>query len=97
MADSNGIEQINDVLSDYDDVDALHIISHGDDGAVKLGNTWLNTTSLEQYSDSLTAWGSSLQQDADILIYGCNLAESEQGEWFINRAGEFNWRRCSCV
>ena len=70
-------------LSSYNEVDALHIISHGYDGTVKLGNTWLSVDNLEQHSDSLSTWNNSLTQDADILIYGCNLAESEQGEQFV--------------
>ena len=79
----SGIEQINETLSAYDDVDALHLVSHGSDGAVKLGNTWLNHDNLDQYGDSLSAWSSSLNADADILIYGCNLAESSQGQQFV--------------
>jgi VCBS repeat-containing protein len=82
--DSDGVERIDEILSAYNDVDALHIISHGDDGAVKLGDTWLNSANLEQYSDRLASWGHSLQRDADILIYGCELAESGTGKAFIN-------------
>ena len=86
LLDSNrdGIEQISETLSTYDDVDAVHILSHGKDGSVKLGNTWLSTNNLDEYSDSIYAWGSSLDENADILIYGCNLAESESGEQFVS-------------
>ena len=86
--DRNGIDQINETLSAYNEVDALHIISHGDDGAVKLGNTWLNANNFDQYSYSLTAWGSSLDPNADILIYGCNLAESANGEQFVDELAQ---------
>ncbi len=88
-ANSDGVERINEILSAYNDVDALHIISHGDDGAVKLGDTWLNSVNLEQYSDTLASWGNSLQQDADILIYGCELAETANGKAFINDLAQF--------
>jgi uncharacterized delta-60 repeat protein len=85
---SDGVERINEILSAYQDVDALHIVSHGDDGAVQLGGTWLNADNLEQYSDSLSAWGNALDVNADLLIYGCNLAESAQGEQFIERLAQ---------
>ena len=85
---SDGVERINEILSKYNDVDALHMISHGDDGTVKLGDTWLNADNLDQYSDSLSAWGNALDVNADLLIYGCNLAESTQGETFINQLAQ---------
>ena len=81
---SDGVERINEILSAYNDVDALHILSQGEDGAFKLGNTWLNSDNLDQYSDSLTAWGSSLDVNADILIYGSDLASSEAGKALID-------------
>ncbi len=84
-SDRDGIEQISETLSTYNDVDAVHILSHGNDGSIKLGNTWLNTNNLDEYSDSINDWGSSLDESADILIYGCNLAESESGEQFVNQ------------
>ena len=35
----DGIGQISEVLAGHDDVDAVHIVAHGTDGAVKLGDT----------------------------------------------------------
>ena len=81
---SDGVERISETLSAYNDVDALHIISHGDDGAVKLGSTWLNSDNLEQHSGSLMSWGSALDQNADILIHGSNLVANETGQTLIN-------------
>ena len=80
----NGVEQISETLSTFSDVDAVHIFSHGTDGSVKLGNTWLNANNIDEYGSSINSWGASLDESADILIYGCNLASSESGEQFIN-------------
>ena len=80
---SDGVERISEILDAYNEVDALHILSHGDDGAVKLGNTWLNADNTDQYSESLSAWSDSLDVNADLMIYGCNLAGSAQGEQFV--------------
>ncbi|MDD2830475.1 MAG: DUF4347 domain-containing protein, partial [Sulfuricurvum sp.] len=37
-ADKNGLEQIANILSGYNDVESLHIISHGESGSITLGN-----------------------------------------------------------
>ncbi|NNJ97675.1 MAG: DUF4347 domain-containing protein [Gammaproteobacteria bacterium] len=84
----NGIEQIEEDLSAYHDVDAVHIITHGGDGAIKLGNAWLNTDNIDQYSDSLMAWAGAFDQHADILFYGCDVADSAGGEHFIDRVAQ---------
>ena len=81
----NGVDQISETLSAFDNVDAVHILSHGNDGSVKLGNTWLSDSNIDEYSNSINVWGNSLDENADILIYGCNLAESESGEQFVEQ------------
>ena len=45
---NDGIQQISDTLQNYEDLDAIHIISHGDDGTVQLGNASLNASTLEE-------------------------------------------------
>ncbi|MGI9430100.1 MAG: DUF4347 domain-containing protein, partial [Bythopirellula sp.] len=41
-ADRDGVEQITAALDGYEDLDAIHILSHGTDNAVQLGNGWLS-------------------------------------------------------
>ena len=41
-ADRDGIEQISEALAAYDAVDVVHVVSHGRDGGVQLGATWLD-------------------------------------------------------
>ena len=36
-ADHDGVEQVSQALADRQDLDAVHFVTHGDDGAVKLG------------------------------------------------------------
>jgi hypothetical protein len=40
-SEKNGIDQITEELKNYQDLDAVHIISHGTQGSVTLGNTQL--------------------------------------------------------
>ncbi|MCP4336066.1 MAG: DUF4347 domain-containing protein, partial [Gammaproteobacteria bacterium] len=83
--DQNGIEQISTVLQDRDDLDAVHIISHGSDGSVELGNTSLDANTLEEKNLSIAMWANAFAETGDILIYGSNLADTEVGESLINK------------
>ena len=60
-----------------------YILTHGTDGAVKLGETWLSMDNLGGHSGDLAHWGWSLKADADLLFYGCDLAESEDGQMLV--------------
>ncbi|MDP4549221.1 VCBS domain-containing protein, partial [Marinobacter sp. MDS2] len=82
---SDGIEQITAALPDYHGIDAIHLISHGEDGVVDLGNTQLNNQNLVTYQAQLQSWGEHLNADADILFYGCELAASTDGQALIDK------------
>jgi hypothetical protein len=81
--DKDGIEEISEFLAGRDDLDAVHIISHGDDGSIQLGNTDLNEATLEHNNLKIALWANSFAETGDILIYGCNLAETEAGQSLI--------------
>jgi len=64
-------------------LDSLSILSHGRDGAFELGDEKQTTASLNQSQDNQNSWQSLarvLDSDADIYLYGCNLAASADGE-----------------
>ena len=87
-SDSDGIEQIGEILSNYNNINAVHIISHGSEGTVKLGSTILSNANLSQYAGQIQEWGTALTNTADILFYGCNVAQSEDGQAFINQISQ---------
>ena len=86
----DGVEQITQALAEHHDLDAIHILSHGVDGALELGGSWLNAFSLDAYASEISQWNSSLAPNADILIYGCNVAADAQGQELINRLAEIS-------
>lgn len=47
----HGVAQITQTLAGYDDLDAVHFVTHATDRAVKLGGTWLTTSDLADRSD----------------------------------------------
>jgi len=77
------ITQITQVLSGLSGIKSLSIFSHGSDGHLQLGATHLNLNNLGNYADELTNWRGALTEDADILLYGCNLAASTAGQEFV--------------
>ncbi|MEE8060111.1 MAG: DUF4347 domain-containing protein, partial [Pseudomonadales bacterium] len=85
----DGLTQISNLLGNYQDLDAIHIISHGDDGQIQLGNGQIGLDSLLQNEATVSAWGNALSEDADLLIYGCNLTTSAEGQSFINTLAQF--------
>ncbi len=76
----DGVEQIAEILGERSNIDAVHIISHGDSGELRLGTGLLNTTSMQgEYADELATINQALTEEADFLIYGCNFGEGESG------------------
>jgi len=79
----DGIQQISEILEGREDLDAIHIVSHGTEGAVQLGSTWLTGENLDAYRSAIAGWGDALSEKADLLFYGCDLAGGESGTAFV--------------
>ncbi len=84
----DGVEQITEVLAGYTGVAAVHIVSHSNNGKVKLGNTVLSNNNVDEYHDMLATWSDSLTEEADILIYGCNVAADAEGIALVDELAE---------
>ncbi len=83
-ADSDGVQQITRSLASLSGVDAIHILSHGDGDGIALGNVKLTLDSAPSYGGDIASWGHSLDSDADILIYGCDLASTQDGQDLVD-------------
>ncbi len=70
------------------DIEAIHILSHGSDGTLFLGNSPLDKTTLETHAHTVKQWGKALKRNADILLYGCNVAQTEQGKAFVKHLSQ---------
>ena len=67
--DQDGVTQISELLANSEGkYEAIHIISHGDEGEVNLGNSRLTSENLGQYAGDLAGWADALTEDADILF-----------------------------
>ena len=86
--DRDGISQLSDVLSGFDDLDGVHIISHAEDGAVQLGSGQFDAGTLADRSAEVATWADALTGDADLLFYGCELAETDAGRALVDQLSQ---------
>lgn len=77
-AAADGIEQISQVLQQRQNIDAVHIVSHGAPGCLYLGNTQLSLDTFNRYASQLQQW-----DVANLLLYGCNVAAGDAGAEFL--------------
>ncbi len=84
-ADQDGVQQITDVLNQFSNVDNVHILSHGNQAEVMLGNATLNRNSLAVYQPLLQSWRNALSETAEIVLYGCHVAKGAIGQQFVRQ------------
>ncbi|QMS76651.1 putative Ig domain-containing protein [Aeromonas veronii] len=73
-AGGDALAQIADWAANHTGYDAVHIISHGAEGQVRLGNLTLTSANLASYATQLSTLGEALNPNGDLLLYGCDIA-----------------------
>ncbi|MEH2043186.1 DUF4347 domain-containing protein [Nostoc sp.] len=84
----DGVTQITNTLLGRQNIASLHIVSHGEAGGVDFGSSALNSIDLPQYAAQLKTWSKALTNDADILFYGCNVAQGQLGQTFVQNISQ---------
>ncbi|MCA9180331.1 MAG: DUF4347 domain-containing protein, partial [Planctomycetales bacterium] len=85
----SGFEQIDATLAQYSNLDAIHFVTHGTDGFVQLGGSWLTYWNIDAHAADLQRWGMALHENGDILIYGCDVAASQTGQNMLDSIALF--------
>ena len=85
-AGQNGLAQMAEWARTHSGYDAIHVLSHGATGRLRLGSDTVDLTSLNDVDvqTQLAALGQSLTAAGDLLIYGCEVAKGEAGLAFIH-------------
>ena len=87
----NGLEQIAEALQGRK-FSVIHIIAHGKPGCLQLGNVELSLQNLRDRADkfvnTVKKWGGGLTPNADILLYGCNVAKGNIGKEFVKNLSQ---------
>ncbi len=79
----SGLREITRVLSQYTDLRSIHLVAHGEPGAIYLGTTKLDGKTVDRYAEDLRRWVKALGSQAEILLYGCQSAAGEIGRQFL--------------
>jgi hypothetical protein len=87
-ASKDGLQQMADYLQGRSGLDAIHLLSHGADGTVQMGNLWLATNNLAEHREALQSIGAALKADGDLMLYGCNVGEGGQGQGFLDQLAQ---------
>ena len=82
-AGTDALDSINDYLDAHADTEysAIHIVSHGNEGYISLNGERIDAATLNPAD--WKAIGEHLSDDADILIYGCDTAKSDEGKALV--------------
>jgi|GEM_PF-6667576 len=80
----DGVSQMADYLQGRTGIDSIQIVSHGGDGKLFLGNSTVSSDNLSVYADKLAQIGQSLTVNGDILLYGCDVAQTWVGQQFVS-------------
>lgn len=83
----DGVSQITENLQGGK-YKAVHLVSHGGEGSLQLGSKQLNSGNLDAYKSQLQQWANYLTEDADILLYGCDVAVGETGVGFVQQLSQ---------
>ena len=83
-AGKDGLAQMAEWARERSGYDAIHLFSHGSPGTVHLGAFGLNRETLGERAGELATLGAALNEDGDLLLYGCDVASGESGKSFID-------------
>ncbi|NVJ91788.1 MAG: DUF4347 domain-containing protein [Methylocystaceae bacterium] len=86
LGENATLQDIADLLAGRSDLDAIHLITHGDEGALILGGERIDSSNLN--ADTLALIGASLNENGDMMLYGCNVGADGEGQGFIDQVAQ---------
>ncbi len=87
-AGEDGLDQIGRTLAAHRELAAVHVIAHGSEAGLQLGDAWLDAGALAARAQGVTSWSAALAEDADLLLYGCDLAAGAEGRALLDGLAE---------
>ena len=84
----SGIEEITSALQGAENISAIHIIAHGEEGEIQIGDTTVTNDSFSEFNQTVSGWSDALTEQADILFYGCNVAGSAEGQQLLGKIAD---------
>ena len=63
----------------------IHLINHGSNDKLDIGTTKINSKNISYYKKQLEELGTYISNDGDIILWGCNIAETIDGEKLVDK------------
>ncbi|MBJ43539.1 MAG: hypothetical protein CMJ80_09735, partial [Planctomycetaceae bacterium] len=82
------LNQIERALQQSKPVSVLHLLSHGSAGQFRLGTLAIDLDFVLNQASTFSRWAEFFADDASLLLYGCNLAESDSGRQLVDQLAE---------
>ncbi|HWJ95919.1 MAG TPA: Ig-like domain-containing protein, partial [Telluria sp.] len=84
---SSALAQIAAWAANHAGYDAIHVLSHGQEGMLALAGGSIDAARLDDPAVAALArqLGAALGPDGDLLLYGCSVASGEVGRAFIEK------------
>ncbi len=93
-----GIEQIAEALTGRTDIEAIHLIWHGNQAELQLGPGHLTFDSIPgEYVDEVRIITAALADTPNILIDGCNFGKEEAGRVLSRKFLQFTGVEIACT
>ncbi|MBK1719781.1 DUF4347 domain-containing protein [Thiocystis violacea] len=80
----SGLSGLAQALSGYSNLDAVHLVTHGWGGALKLGGQLVTDATLQTQPGDLSAITDALKEGGDLMLYGCSVGYGEAGQTFLD-------------
>lgn len=77
------VDQISTAFGGLKNISTVRVISHGGDGELRFGGQAVDARTLAARGAQISGWKKSLAPNAQILLYGCRVAETDHGRSFV--------------
>ena len=85
---ADGLAQVSALLASRQNLSAVHLVSHGDTALLQLGRTTVDAALLAARAEEVAGWRQALTDDADLLLYGCEVGQGLDGAAFVHQLGD---------
>lgn len=84
----DALAEISAIFEGLQDLDRVHLVSHGEPGALWLGDSRLASDTLAEHSARLADWGTAFAEQGQLLLYGCEVGAGARGTAFVAALSE---------
>ncbi|MBV6631926.1 MAG: DUF4347 domain-containing protein [Alphaproteobacteria bacterium] len=87
-AGSDGLAELDRILGDYSGLESLHVVSHGEAGAIQLGDTLVDAAALQANGGLLANLDAAMVDGGDVFLYGCEVGGDGSGQELLTIISE---------